>query len=107
MVVEIDECFITPRKGRRGRRMRRLNWWLFEATERSSNSSFLELYRRRTVAVPITMVRRHIHSGTTIMIFFYRHFVINHIHNLVNPVNRRIHTQTIESKWQKWRANVR
>jgi hypothetical protein len=67
-VVEVDEAFITPKKGGRGRRMRRLNWWLFGAVEGGTNRSFLGLCRRRTDAVLTTMIRRHIFINTFFVI---------------------------------------
>lgn len=57
VIVEVDEVFNTPRKGRRGRRVRTRNWWLFGATERGSNRSFLGRCVRRTALVLITMIR--------------------------------------------------
>uniref|UniRef100_A0A914DGC6 ISXO2-like transposase domain-containing protein n=1 Tax=Acrobeloides nanus TaxID=290746 RepID=A0A914DGC6_9BILA len=116
---------LPPSKGRRGRRMRRRTWWLFGATEHGTNHSFLGLCVRRTAAVLITMIRRHIRPGTTIMtdgwrtysarlngiqaqrLYFYRHFVVNHVYHFVNTVNRQVHTQTIEGKWQRWHAHAR
>jgi hypothetical protein len=84
----------------------------------------LGLCRRRTAAMLITMISLHVRLETTIMsdmwgayrarrngtqaqrLFFYLHFMINHTFHFVDPVNPSIHTQTIEYKWQKWRANV-
>ena len=95
VVVEVDESFITPWKGRHGR----LNWWLFGATERCPNISFLSLCRQRIAVVLITMIRRHVRPGTTIMsdmwrayrarrngiqaqrLFFYLYFMINHTYH--------------------------
>lgn len=120
VVVEIDESFITARKGRRGRRVRRYPFWLFGGVERGTGCSFLLPVIRRSAAVLMTRIRHHVRPGTILASDMwrayggiqalpqrFRHWVINHRYHFVDPANRRIHTQSIESKWQKWRANVR
>jgi transposase-like protein len=75
---------------------------------------------RRSATVLLPIIRRHIRPGSTLMSDMWRaygginampqryhHWTINHTYNFVDPNDRRKHTQTIESKWQKWRANVR
>jgi hypothetical protein len=109
--VEVEETFMTPRKGRRGRRVRRHPFWIFGGVERGSGLSFFLQAIRRSAAVLLPLIRQHFrpgkklvsdmwraHSGIQALPQRYRHWVIKHTYYFVDSVDRRIHTQTIESK---------
>lgn len=115
--VEIDETFMSRRHGRRGRRVRRNSKWLLTMVERHTGLSYLRVVYRRSAAFLLPIIIRHVRPLSQIntdewrayralsRLPMYRHRVITHARNFVDPQDRTLHTQTIESKngqWKKW-----
>ncbi|KAK5982324.1 hypothetical protein GCK32_022827 [Trichostrongylus colubriformis] len=93
----------------------RRHQWLFGGIERGSGRAFLKLVRRRDAPTPLCLVTKYIRPGTTIISdswraysqtaalpFGYRHLVVNHQLNFVDP-RTGAHTQHVESLWQKYK----
>lgn len=110
-IVEIDETMLCRRKYNRGRMASQI--WLFGGIERSTvgtGRAFAEIVADRTQSTLIEIIQRRILSGTMIMSdgwgayrnlsrYGYRHGVVNHSKNFVNPADSTIHTQGIENFW--------
>lgn len=112
ITVQIDETLVTRRKYDRGRVIRS-HQWLFGGIEVGSGRAFLKLVRRRDAQTLERIICRYILPGTTIMSdawraysnltslpMFYRHLVVNHSLNFIDPTTGA-HTQNIETCWQK------
>jgi hypothetical protein len=110
-VVEIDETLVVRRKYNRGRML--TQEWLFGGIERNTNgvwTVFLEFVADRTAETLLEIVCRRIAPGTKIISggwasynaiadLGYKHEVINHSLNFVDPIDPTIHTQRIENTW--------
>eukprot|EP00094_Tigriopus_californicus_P002095 TCALIF_02019-PA protein Name:"Protein of unknown function" AED:0.05 eAED:0.12 QI:0/0/0/0.5/1/1/2/0/136 len=107
-IVEIDETVIAKAKYNRGR------WpqtrWIFGGVERRSGRCFMVEVPNRTRDTLEEAIVEHILPGTHIMYDgwasyahidqinggIYSHSVIIHDRNFVDPLDDRIHTQSIE-----------
>ena len=119
VVVEVDETFFFHRKYHRGRR--RKGSWVFGIVERVSGKCWLEVVPRRDAATLEQIILAHVLPGTTIMSDawggyaninqlnngVYRHEVVVHAHNFVDPVHGDIHTQSIEGLWMQVKRKLR
>lgn len=117
--VELDETFMTTTKGRMGRPVRRNKKWILTMVERGSGLSYMQVVRTRDRHTLLPIILRHIRPLTTIntdgwrayrilgRFAMYRHRVINHNINFVDPADHRNHTQTIENRNGKWKKYVR
>ena len=114
--VEIDETLIARRKFNRGRLVEQL--WLFGGVERDSGKFFIELVPDRSRETLEEVILRRIEAGTTIISDEWGsyarigsqgfvHKTVNHSRNFVDPDHPEIHTQTIESLWNKLKAFLR
>jgi hypothetical protein len=119
ITVECDETFMSRKHGGRGRQVRQRSQWIFGITERGSGHSVFKAVRRRNIPTLIPLILRYIRPGSTVItdefrtylilrrMGQYRHFNVQHNVNFVDPNNPRIHTQSVESKWGKWKKWVR
>ena len=112
-VVEIDESKFFHRKYHRGQW--REGHWVFGGIERGSNKCFFFEVDRRDEATLRPLIEQWILPGTKIISDgwraynninayqdgIYQHDVIIHEQNFVDPHNRNIHTQNVESMWSR------
>lgn len=110
---------MSRRHGRRGRRVRRNTKWLLTMVERRTGRSYIRVVYRRSTAHLLPIILRHVRPLTTIYtdewrayralsrLPQFRHRVIVHRRNFVDPQDRRLHTQTIENKNGQWKKYVR
>jgi hypothetical protein len=110
-IVEIDETYVVRRKYDRGRVLNA--GWLFGGIERRNDGqfkAFFVLVYNRSGPHLKHLIRQHVEEGTHIITdgwagysglseLGYRHSVIIHEENFVEPNNNEIHTQLIESTW--------
>lgn len=109
-IVEVDECQLGRRKAHRGRVPREL--WVVGGLLRNSNPPriFIEVVRKRNSRTLLPLLQRRIHIDSHIITdgwasygglseLGYRHSVVNHSLNFVNPEDAEIHTQGIENVW--------
>lgn len=117
MTVEIDETFMTLTKGRMGRPVRRHKKWILTMVERGTMRSYMQVVRWRDRRTLLPIILRHVRPLTTVntdswrayrflgRLAMFRHRVINHNLNFVDPADHRNHTQNIESangRWKRW-----
>jgi hypothetical protein len=89
--VEVDETFMTPRKGRHGRRVRRHPFWIFGGVERGSGLSFFLPVIRRSATILLPLIQWHVRPGTKLVSDLsrayggiqalpqrYHHWIVNH-----------------------------
>ena len=112
-IVEIDESKFFRRKYHRGRW--REGHWVFGGIERRTQKCFLVRVEQRNADTLLPLIEQWIQPGTHIMSDgwaayngienigggIYSHEVIIHEDNFVDPNNRRIHTQNVESMWAR------
>ncbi|GAB1604318.1 hypothetical protein Ahia01_000713200 [Argonauta hians] len=117
IIVEIDESKFFHRKYHRG--TWHVGHWVFGAIERhSGRCCVIEVPdRRRETLMPI--IRRWILPGSRIISdgwaayaqieneSVYKHDVIVHQSNFVDPNNTEIHTQSIENTWMRAKRKIR
>lgn len=117
-VVEVDVCQVGRRKAHRGRVPREI--WVVGGLDRHSNPQkiFLEVTRRRNKRALNAIIARNIDLETHVITdgwggyqdlgsLGFRHSVVNHSHNFVNPQDPSIHTQGIENVWRCLRRFLR
>ena len=106
-IVEIDESCFGRRKYNRGRAVRQV--WVLGGVSRNTKETFLVICKKRDKKTLHTLISRHVEKGTTIHTdqwrgyyglenLGYKHFCVNHSKEFVNPNDRSVHTQRIESK---------
>ena len=112
-IVEIDESKFFHRKYHRG--AWREGHWVFGGIERGSNRCFLVEVEQRDANTLLPLIEDWILPGTKIMSDgwraynnidqigggIYTHDVVIHQDNFVDPLDRSIHTQNIESMWSR------
>ena len=110
--VEIDETLIARRKYERGRILKQL--WVFGGIERVTKRRFLVALgegERRNKETLWPLIEKYIVKGSVIVSdkwkayqglesLGYKHLVINHSENFVDPANPDVHTQNIERMWR-------
>lgn len=118
-VVEIDETMAVKRKYNRGRTL--AAGWLFGGIERRSDGEFrcfLRLVYNRSAPHLTFLIREHVALGTHIITdgwgaytglsgMGYRHSVVIHEENFIDPRDPDIHTQRIESTWSSLKRFIR
>ena len=118
-IVEIEETLAVKRKYNRGRML--AAGWLFGGIERRNDGvfkSFMMLVYDRSEPHLVSIIQRHVAPGTLIITdgwaayrnlasFGYSHNVVIHENNFVSPMNRNVHTQTIESTWSSLKRFIR
>lgn len=122
IVVEIDEALVSRRKYNRGRLVKEV--WVFGAIERQADNDtarkrmIVEVVEDRKKDTLREVIIRRIRTGTTIYSdswagygdlneIGYIHQMVNHSENFVNPNDKNVHTQTIESSWQKLKSSLK
>jgi transposase len=117
--VEGDETFMTRKHAGRGRQVRRRPKWVFAMIERGSGNCYLQVVRRRDSATLMPIILRRLRPNSTFYtdewrsyrmvgrFGIYRHRIVNHGVNFVDPLNANIHTQTVENLNGRWKRYVR
>ena len=118
--VEVDESAFGRRKYNRGRRTRVK--WVVGGIDRTTKQTFLCMAPRgrRNSRTLRTIIQRYVRPFTKIVTdgwpayhrlnragMAYTHVVVNHRRNMVDPNDRTIHTQNIESHWSKVKRSLR
>ena len=117
IIVEIDESFF-HRKYNWGQ-LRTSHW--FGDIERYSNKCFLIQVADRRATTLEAEIWRYIEPGSPIMSDMWAayanidtigngvflHSSINHSQNFVHPIDREIHTQTIENMWMRAKRKLK
>ena len=126
MIIEIDETVIVKRKNNKGRILKEI--WIFGGIERTTGKCFVveliegfnlqgltrdERLKRlpRDKATLIPIIQQYIKPGSTIYSdgwsayegltdVGYKHGVVIHKENFLNPDDKGIHTQKIERLWR-------
>jgi len=121
--VEVDEALFFKRKYNRG--CRKASVWIFGGVEsRTCVDGTVLQEKGRMFLVPVPnrgrvtlhgLIRKHIAPGTLVrsdgwksytrLGRQYRHQVVEHVRNFVNP-NNGAHTQTIEGTWKHIRDSL-
>ena len=118
--VEIVESAFGRRKYNRGRRTKVR--WVVGGIDRQTKKMFLALAPggKRNGRVLRRITQKYVRPCTTIMTdcwkgyrrcerwgMLYRHHTVNHSRHMVNPRNRNVHTQRIESAWSRIKRDMR
>ena len=112
-IVEIDESKFLRRKHPRGRYHE--GTWVFGGIERGTKNCFLEAVPVRDAPTLLPLIERWILPGTRIVSDdwgayntidqigggIYSHDVVIHQHHFVDPDDRSIHTNSVESMWAR------
>lgn len=113
VTIEIDESAFGKRKYHRGRQVR--TRWVFGGVERGTGRCFAEVVENRSAATLLPLIEKWIAPGSRIVSDgwqayntipeiqsnIYTHDIIVHQENFIDPNDADIHTQTIESFWNK------
>ena len=112
-IVEIDESKFFHRKYHRGQW--REGHWVFGGIERGTKKCFLVEVAQRNAQTLLPLIQQWILPGTHIISDgwaayngidringgIYSHDVIVHEQNFVDPNDRDVHTQSVESMWSR------
>lgn len=107
VIVEIDESKFGKRKYNRGRRVD--GRWVFGGIERGTEKCFMSVVSERTKDVLLSLIRKFILAGTTIISDCWRsydclenegfvHLTVNHSIQFKHP-DTGAHTNSIEGTW--------
>jgi hypothetical protein len=115
--IEIDECQIGRRKHHRGRLGKEL--WVFGAISREVARSelFFEPVRKRNAKTLMPIIKDHIDTRARIISddwgayrklseHGFRHDIVKHCDNFVDPDDKTKHTQNIENTWKLLRSFI-
>lgn len=114
--VEIDESAFGKRKYNRGRKMK--TRWVVGGVDRETKKCFFVVVNNRDANTLHNVIREHVLPGTHIITdcwkgycgvdrIYYTHSTVNHSKHFINPSDRNIHTQGIESQWAKLKRDMR
>ena len=114
-IVEIDESKFGKRKFHKGRRVD--GCWVLGGIDRETKETFFQVVPDRTTETLLPILIENIHpesivisdcwkSYSTLSQHFKEHRNINHSIQFVDPKDKRIHTNTIESNWRVLKRNV-
>jgi hypothetical protein len=121
-IVEIDKSLIVRRKYNRGRMLSQE--WVFGGIERCEDGTwgcFVEFVADRSTGTLTEIIKRRIAPKTHIISdgwaaysaledldgCFYKHSVVNHSENFVDPADASVHTQRIENCWMHLKRFLR
>lgn len=107
-VLEIDETLIAKRKYNKGRKIGQV--WVFGIVERDTGRCHVEVLKDKTKESFEKIIKKYADESSIIMTdehksysglrsIGFQHYTIKHKENFVDPENKNIHTQTIESLW--------
>ncbi|KAG0436923.1 hypothetical protein DMUE_3972 [Dictyocoela muelleri] len=107
-VLEIDETLIAKRKYNKGRMVGQV--WVFGIVERGSGRCHIEVLKDKTKESFETIIKKYADESSIIMTDEhksysglrsngFKHYTVKHKENFVDPKDKNIHTQTIESLW--------
>jgi IS1 family transposase len=116
MVVEIDETAFGKRKYNRGRLAK--TRWVFGGVERGTGRMFAKVVCDRDAATLLPLIEENIEWGSHIISDgwaayngirsdVYSHSVVVHVDNFVSPIDDAVHTQNIESLWNKVKSKLK
>ncbi|XP_068214527.1 uncharacterized protein [Palaemon carinicauda] len=105
-VVEIDESKFGKQKYGRGDPVDGV--WVFGGIDRQTRETFFQVVEHRSAATLIPILVEFVHPETTIISDcwkaykdiknqFFQHLTVNHSLHFVNPDDRSVHTNSIES----------
>lgn len=113
-IVEVDETCFGRRKYNLGRSIPQI--WIWGAISRNTNRFIMRNIPSKRKEVLKPLIENHINHGTTVFsdqfatylsIFRenmeYNHEYVNHKYNFLNPSDKTIHTQCIESLWSRFK----
>lgn len=114
--VEMDETHLVSRRDIRGRIMPGERYWLLGVICRETKQQMIKLVRNRNRHV-INEFMQYVNPRSHVITDEWRgyvdlrangfaHTTINHSQFWVDPINRDIHTQTIESNWSILKRNL-
>ncbi|KAF1754685.1 hypothetical protein GCK72_021249 [Caenorhabditis remanei] len=117
-IVEIDETCVYRAKHHRGRMLRRKTKWVFGMIERGSSKVVMFRVPNRSAATLLPIVAKYVEPGSKIIsdgwaaytglsAMQFDHHWVNHKINFVDPNDRTIHTQTIESTWNALKTQLK
>ena len=117
--VEMDECHLYTRKYNVGRVQRGQAWWAIGGICRETRQMFVVISPVRDQETMRRIIFHNIQAGSTVytdcwrgynvisrMGLGYRHRTVNHTRFFVNPLDRDVHTNTIERSWRRLRESV-
>ena len=113
-VAEIESKF-GRRKYNRGRRVD--GCWVIGGIDRYSRETFFEIVEDRSAETLLPILIKNIHPETLVISdcwksysklsnHFREHKTINHSLQFVDPNDRQVHTNNIESQWRVLKRNV-
>ena len=114
-VVEIDESKFGKRKYNRGRRVD--GSWVLGGIDRQTRDTFFEIVEDRSAETLLPILIKNIHPESIVISdcwkaysklsqHFAEHKQINHSLQFVDPNDKKVHTNTIESQWRVLKRNV-
>ncbi|KAF1767306.1 hypothetical protein GCK72_007265 [Caenorhabditis remanei] len=119
-IVEIDESAMYKAKYHRGHMLRRPTIWIFGMLERGTGKAAMFVVPRRNRRTLFPLIQAHVRPQTLIVSDGwkaygglktlqqkYDHKWVNHKVNFVDPMDRRVHTQGIESTWNAFKKSVK
>ncbi len=118
IIVEVDETCMTQKKKYNVGNVRRRSRWVLGMQERGTHRKrHIYLGQRRTRAVILPVIQRHIAPGARIMTDNFRaywtlpdhgfiHGMVNHSIEFVNEYNPEIHTETVEGGFSHMKKGI-
>ena len=120
-IVEVDEHHLATRKNNVGQVLASQQEWVLGMVERGSRKFVSVRVPDRTKSTMVPILRRFIHEDSVIMTdgwasyagagglgeYFADHCDVNHSENFVNPTDRSVHTQQVESCWKVMESSIR
>ena len=114
-VVEIDESKFGKRKYNKGRAVD--SSWVLGGIDRETKETFFKVIKDRSAEILLPILIENIHPETTVISdcwksyhnvsqHFKNHKSINHSLHFVDPADKSIHTNTIESQWRVLKRNT-
>lgn len=114
-VVEIDESKFGKRKYNRGRRVD--GCWVLGGIDRTTRQTFFQIVPDRTKETLLPILLENIYPDSIVVSDCWRsysslgehfdsHRSVNHSLNFVDPADKSVHTNSIESQWRVLKRSV-